>query len=158
MHPDNTEMTPIEALAGTELVQLAEQARQFLNGFRWCRRIVQGHLAYGVEGVIGVFLFRIEPAKAEVDETLWVIVGDLPSAYLVCDDAPGWRDALEGCVKEMRRWVEAVRSGASLDDIIPVNAEPTAQYADMLAGRLDFFERYVIGGESSASGPLSTTG
>jgi hypothetical protein len=150
-------MTPLEALEDAGLMEFGERAGKFLNSFRWCRKVVQGHLAYGVEGVIGVFLFRIEPAKEEVDDTLWVIVGDLPSAYLVCDDAPSWRDALEGYVEEMRRWVEAVRAGESLEDIIPISAEPTAQHADMLAGRLDFIERHLIGGESSASGPPSTT-
>ena len=156
MHPDTTRMTPLAALENAELMEFGERAGKFLNGFPWCRKIVQGHLAYGVEGVIGVFLFRIEPAKVEVDDSLWVVVGDLPSAYLVCDDAPDWRGALEGYVDQMRRWVDAVRAGESLDDIIPVSAEPTAQHADMLAGRLDFIERYLIGDEISASEPPST--
>lgn len=151
MQPDISTMTPLEALGDAELIQLGERAEKFLNGFRWCRKIVRAHFAYGVEGIVGVFLFRIEPAKEGVDDTLWVVVGDLPSAYLVCDGAPNWRDALEGYVEEMRRWVDAIRAGESLDNIIPVSAEPTAQHADMLAGRLDFIERYLIGGESCAS-------
>lgn len=140
-------MAPIESLDDADLREHAENAKAFLSGFRWCRAVRSGHLAYGIGGVLGVFLFQVEPAEPGVDDTLWVIVGDLPSAYLVCDQAPNWRTALEGYVFEMRRWVKAVRAGESLDDIIPVGAEPTPEHADMLAGRFDFIERHIVGDE-----------
>jgi hypothetical protein len=44
----------------------------------------------------------------------------------------------------MRRWITAVRAGASLDDVIPVAANPTIQHADMLESRLDFIQRRLI--------------
>ncbi len=67
---------------------------------------------------------------------LWVVVGDLPPAYLVCDGNPSWREALEGYVFEMERWVAAVRSGDPFENVIPVHAARTLEHADMLAERL----------------------
>jgi hypothetical protein len=144
MRPDTAQMTSVDALKDEELSALADEARSFLTAFHWCRSVRRSFLAFGVPGVIGVFLFCIEPANAGVDDTLWVIVGDVPTAYLVCDDAPDWRGALKAYVEEMRRWVDAVRSGASLDGIIPVRAEPTMDHADMLASRLDFIQEHMI--------------
>ena len=45
---------------------------------------------------------------------------------------------------EMRLWVRAVRSGGSLDNVIPVGVEPTEDHADMLERRLDFIERELL--------------
>lgn len=38
----------------------------------------------------------------------------------------------------MQKWVAAVRSGQMVEQLIPVNAPPTRQYADMLDSRLAF--------------------
>jgi hypothetical protein len=44
----------------------------------------------------------------------------------------------------MQRWVDAVRAGGSLQDIIPVNVSPTLEYADMLSTRLSFIRDHFI--------------
>ncbi len=144
MQPDTTDMTLVGDLADEELRELSDEATSFISSFRWCHEVREGFLAFGVGGVIGVFLFRIEPALRGVDEALWVIVGDLPPAYLVCDSAPDWREALRCYICEMRKWVEAVQSGGSLSEVIPVKAEPTREHADMLASRLDFLQDHMI--------------
>ena len=144
MKPNVAEMTPVAALTDAELTHLAEQARNYITSHRWCRSICDSHLAFGIGGVIGVFLFAIEPAHPGVDDTLWVVVGDLPPAYLVCEDALDWRSALDGYIYEMRRWISAVRSGASFDDVIPVAAAATTEHADILESRLDFIHRRLI--------------
>jgi hypothetical protein len=97
-----------------------------------------------VVGVIGVFLFEFEPARPGVDDRLWVVVGDLPPAYLVCDHASTWQEALGAYVDEMRRWVKAVQEGSGLEDVIPVNAAPTTEHAGLLETRLDFVEENFI--------------
>ena len=70
--------------------------------------------------------FNIHPLRRDVDELLWVVVGDIPPAYLVTDDAPDPVAALQAYIREMRRWIEAVRLGRPIADLIPVNALPTA--------------------------------
>jgi hypothetical protein len=106
--------------------------------------IRDAHLAFGVGGVIGVFLFAIEPAEAGVDDTLWIVVGDLPPAYLVCDKTPDWRGALHNYIYEMRRWIAAVRSARPLTMSFLLPRQSTTEHADMLESRLDFIQQQLI--------------
>ena len=146
MIPDTTGMTPVGALADKEQVDLAKQATGFLEAFRWCSKVRESYLAFDIGYPLGVFLFRIEPRLAGVDDTLWVVVGDIPPAFLVCDEAPDYMGALRCYVAEMRRWVEAVIAGGSLDDIIPVNVSPTREHAEMLSSRLDYIQAHILDG------------
>ena len=123
-----------------EVKALADRAVSFLASQKWCTRVVGCQAAFVALGVLGVFLLRLIPNRTAVDNRLWVVVGDVPPAYLVCDKAPDWQQALAGYVEEMREWVHAVRSGSSLEGVIPVNAPRTPKYADMLESRLDFIE------------------
>jgi hypothetical protein len=64
--------------------------------------------------------------------------------YLVTDDAPNPGAALKAYIREMRRWVDAVRSGTAITDLIPVDAPRTSGNAEDLAVRLDFMERNIL--------------
>lgn len=98
-----------------------------------------------VAGVVGVFLCYIEPeAHENVDEWLWVVVGDVPPAYLVTDDAPTSTGALEAYIVEMQTWVAAVNAGKSVDDLIPVSVPPTKEHAAMLQTRLAFLRSRIL--------------
>jgi hypothetical protein len=152
---DRTSLIPADAIVDAEVAAFAREASQFLLSHSWCRSIKSSHLAWAAAGVLGVFLCQIEPARSEVDERLWVVVGDLPAAYLVCDDAPTWREALARYIEEMRRWVAAVREGRSREDLMPVGASPTAEHADMLEARLNIIQSELIPGDAKA--PLSDT-
>jgi len=126
------------------LGELAEAAQNYLLNHRWCHHINRGFLGMGYEGIIGVFYFEILPAKEDVDRELWVVVGDVPPAYLVCDDSPDPASALEAYLSQMEAWVEAVDTGKPVDDLIPVNAPHTKEYANMLRSRLDFLQRKIL--------------
>jgi hypothetical protein len=52
----------------------------------------------------------------------------------------------------MDKWVSAVRSGASLAEVIPVKAAPTLEQADMLATRLSFLRDEILSTENEHSG------
>jgi hypothetical protein len=143
-------MIPAKNIKDSEVRQLAEEAKSFVASHDWCEKVTAVRLAWAVAGVLGVFEVDLKPAQPGVDPTLWVVVGDVPAAYLVQDEAPTWRDALRGYVAEMSRWVHAVKRGLPLDDVIPVEAEPSLEHAEMLAGRLAFIESEIIeaaGGE-----------
>jgi len=140
-------MTPVSDLTGAEEIALARKATSYLTAFRWCAGVTDSFLAFDISDVLGVFLFHIEPRLVGVDDTLWVVVGDGPPAFLVCDDAPDWHSALRCYVREMQRWVDAVRSESGLDGIIPVNVPPTLEHADMLSRRLGFIQDHVIDGK-----------
>jgi hypothetical protein len=150
IEPNAANVTPLaEYVSGgkddaEEVLALADRASAFLATLTWCRGVRERWVGIAVPGVVGVFLLCIEPSSPTVDEWLWVIVGDLPPAYLVTDDAPNPAAALDGYISEMHAWVRAVRDGAPRDDLIPVNAPATPEYADMLESRLRFLRAEVI--------------
>jgi hypothetical protein len=133
-----------------EVRELAAEAEEFVASQRWCQKVLGVRLAWAVAGALGVFQVDLAPAEPGVDSTLWVVVGDVPPAYLVLDESPTWREALRGYVAEMSRWVHAVKHGLPLDDVVPVEAEASIEHAEMLADRLAFIETEIIeaaGGE-----------
>ena len=125
-------------------------AKTFLLSFTWCAGIREEYYGFGVGGVVAVFLFRIVRARPGVDEWLWVVVGDIPSAYLVTDDAPNPACALAGYIREMLRWVHAVRRGRPTGHLIRVNVTPTNEYADLLDSRLKFLCENILRVEHAA--------
>ena len=141
---------PVDLIEGEDaldtklLREMAAEARDFINSHEWCERIDHEYLAYGLGGVVGVFLFLITPRRKDVDKWLWAIVGDLPPAYIVVDDNPTASDALDAYCSEMGSWVEAVESGDSIDDLIPVNAPATPESATQLRGRLEYLRLKVL--------------
>jgi hypothetical protein len=140
----NSLLIPTTDIHDVEVAELSRCASEYLLSHSWCRGIVSSHLGWAVAGVVGVFLFEIDPANSGIDKKLWVVVGDLPSAYLVYEGNPKWRDALGGYVTEMRKWVAAVRDGTPLLDIIPVAAAPTIEHSQMLGSRLDFLATEIL--------------
>jgi hypothetical protein len=144
MNPNTEDMTPVSDLTDEEELELAKDASDFISAFRWCSSVKQSFLAFDIGYPLGVFLFHIEPRFLGVDDTLWVIVGDGPPAFLVCDDAPDWHTALQCYVREMQQWVDAVLADESLDGIIPVNVAPTVEHAQMLLSRLTFIKEEII--------------
>jgi len=144
---DTSKLTPGSKIAGEDaedtalLVAMREDAAGYLKSFEWCTGVTEAWFGCGVGGVVAVFLFEITSDSDDADSTLWVVVGDLPPAYLVTDDAPTPTEALRCYVSEMRQWVNAVRESEPLDDVIPVNVAPTPENADKLDTRLSFLER-----------------
>ena len=137
-------MKPVEAIEDPEVAEFARRAQQFLSGFRWCGRLLGAELAWAAAGVLGVFRMRISPARPDVDEIVWVVTGDLPSAYLAYEPQDTWQDALQGYVSEMQLWVDAAKSGETVADLIPVNVPPTPENAARLETRLDFIRTRLL--------------
>lgn len=147
---DVSKMTPLDLIEGEDaedaklLKKMAIEARDFVSSHEWCEHVESLHLAYGVGGVVAVFLSQITPLADDADKWFWVIVGDLPPAYIVVDDNPTAGDALDAYCSEMEAWVEAASEGASVDELIPVNVPPTAEYAEQLGGRLNFIRSKIL--------------
>lgn len=150
-------MIPIEDLGPPTsdpfgLATLAKAAVEFLRSHNWCLDVRKALLAHGWDGIIGIYYFEIVPASPDVDKQLWVITGDLPYAYLVCETAPpDPKEALEVYVAEMMKWIDAVRGKLPVDDLVPVcyadshrPVPPTLEFAKLLGSRLDFIEMELI--------------
>jgi hypothetical protein len=119
---------------------LAGTAHNYIAKFPWCTTVKQQYFAGGIGFVLAIYLFDITPSGPHIPARVWVIVGDVPMAYLSFEDALTPLEAFDKYVAGMRRWVGAARSGASLenrDDLPAVNVPATPEWADELAGRLD---------------------
>jgi hypothetical protein len=137
-------MKPVRDINNPSVAEFAKQAELFLRGFRWCRRIVEAELAWASAGILGVFRMRIEPAREDVDDMVWVVTGDLPPAYLAYEPDDTWQDALQGYVGEMQLWVDAAREGETASDLIPVNVAPNSENAGLLESRLTFIRTQLL--------------
>lgn len=127
------------------LSSMAVEARRYLESQRWCSAVTELRYAAGVGRVVAAFLARPEYVEEHVgDDWLWVIVGDMPSAYLVTDEAPDAAEALLIYSELMEDWARTVMDGGDLADVFPVAAEPSAANAEALLGRLKFVRESVI--------------
>ncbi len=127
--------------------EIVGRSRRYLESFSWCDRVVNVRIGIFHPKVLGVFLLEIESTRLDVDELIWVIMGDLPPAYISGqkpEDCPNAAFALDGYVLAMMDWVEAVEKDLSVEELIPVNVPPTKEWARILRGRLEFIEEEIL--------------
>ena len=143
-------LMPVEAIKGedetdTELLnKMAVQARNYITSFKWCLPITAMYLADGIGGIIAIFLVEFDGKIDGTDDRLWVVVGDLPPAYMVVESDDCAREALERYCLLMDDWVNAVRGNGDFGSAYPVSAPRTEEYADMLQSRLDTLRESII--------------
>jgi hypothetical protein len=119
-------------------------ARQFILFYDWCKSIEYQYLGAAFDGIIYIFLFKIKSDRADVDSWIWVIVGDIPSAYLTCDDAATPYEALDSYVGAMEQWVSAAKEGKSVANLIPVNVPASHENGIRLEVRLKFIDEKIL--------------
>jgi len=134
-----------EVEEGNGTPPLYEKAKSFLYGHKWCKEVEKGwhDENFSILDKLGVFLFKLEPINDDVDNHIWIIVGDLPSVYLDASVETG-KDALETYCELMSDWVDNVFKGQSLDESYPVEAEPTKQNAELLKKRIAFIRKELL--------------
>ncbi len=143
-------MMPVDAIKGEDekdtglLDEMATHARNFITSFKWCLPITAMYLADGIGGVVAVFLVEFDGKIGGTDDRLWVVVGDLPSAYMIVEPDDCAREALETYCLLMDDWVAAVRGDGDLENVYPVEAARTQEHADMLQSRLAFIRKEII--------------
>ncbi len=123
---------------------MASGAENYLRGLPWCKAIQEAYYGDGYGGIVAVFLFRIESSRADVDEWLWVVFGDVPPAYLVTDSCKTPSQALEGYMGEISEWVQLAKEGRSSKDVIPVYVPPTPENAADVERRMKFLREVVV--------------
>jgi hypothetical protein len=123
---------------------MADEARQYILSFRWAPRKFESKLVWGVGKVFAIFLFRFDQLIGGTDDQLWVVVGDLPSAYLVVEPNDSPREAAERYCEMMEQWCDAVAQKSDLSEVYPVKAAPTLANVDLLRRRIKFIRRDLI--------------
>jgi hypothetical protein len=147
---DMSKVAPIAEMRGDDtedtdlLHDLLSRARTYLESFPWHRGVQDAYFGLGVGGIVGVFLFKVRPSEARHPHLTWVVVGDLPPAYISVDDAPNPATALDSYIGAMEDWVQAARGGASVDGLVPVEMAPTPENATKLEARLRFLDEEIL--------------
>ncbi len=143
-------VVPIDQMAGDDeqdtalLRTLAFDAETYIQNFSWCKAIREFYYGNGYGGIVAIFLFRIEPNRLHVAEWLWVVVGDLPPAYLMIDDCKTPSKALEAYIAEVSKWVELAKYGRSAKRFIHVNQQATPENAAALESTLNFLSEVLV--------------
>ena len=139
-------VVPVQSMKGGDeedtvlLRQMSREAEAYLRSFSWCGDVQSSFFGGGVGGVFAVFLFNIRPTRPEVGPWIWIVVGDVPSAYLPIEDAKSPAEVFKTYLWGMSKWVEYARSGQNGpagDDVPPVNVPATPEWADKLEKRLN---------------------
>ena len=148
---DFAKIVPASELAGedeedTSLLKamLGEAEEYLIAQQKWCQSIKNAYFGLGVGGIVAVFLFEILPKKQNVDDYVWVIVGDLPSLYITTEDAPNPACALDAYLGAMQKWVDYVLNGNINEKCPPVNVEPTRENGEMLKQRIKFIDEEIL--------------
>lgn len=127
------------------LEEMLDNATRYMQKFPWCAGVEAAYFGAGAGKIFAVFLFEVKMKWEASNRLFWVVVGDIPPAYLVADEETGTPlDALDLYCCLMGAWVEAVEKQEPVDDLIPVNVPPTAENAAMLASRLDYLGEHFL--------------
>lgn len=128
------------------IAALYDRAVRYIESWEWCPPIASVHLAYAAGGTLAVFLVTFAEGVEDTDEDqLWLVAGeDLPTAYLVTEEAPDARVATIIYGELMQDWIDAVLARQPLDEVYPVEMAPTVQNATALQARLDHLGRVVV--------------
>jgi hypothetical protein len=121
-----------------------QEAREFILFYDWVSSIEAEFVGVCVDGILYAFLFNILPSREEVDKWVWVIVGDVPPAYITCESAKNSYEALDAYVGAMEEWVHAAQNGYPVNSVIPVNVDATPENALLLKTRLEFIDRRIL--------------
>jgi len=120
------------------------EARNEISFYDWCLDIVESYVGIFYAGIVGVFLFRIKPSENEIDEWIWIIVGDLPPIYITADESPNAACALDSYIGAMGEWVKAAENGESVAELVPVNVPATEENAKNLKIRLTTLDENIL--------------
>ena len=133
-----------------EINELWKEAKQFVAAHRWCAAVKAQSLAFAAIPVLCVFLTDIHPLPPATSP-LWVIVGDIPPAYINADEATTVAEAIEDYCAAMKAWISAVREDGDLEKLIPVRERGSlvltkgdGATADSLQRRIAFIEREIL--------------
>lgn len=125
------------------ILDLQFRAKSWLERQTWCIEVIKSWYALGLYEKIGVFLFNIVPENDDVDDFVWVVVGDLPTVYIDKLITTPNDVLIEYCYL-MQDWAEHVLKGLPLDECYPVIAPPSHENAELLLKRISFIRENFI--------------
>ncbi|HEY4304722.1 MAG TPA: hypothetical protein VGM82_09655 [Gemmatimonadaceae bacterium] len=123
----------MNTLRNADVAQMTAAATEFLAAQPWCGRVVSVVPVFVLAGDVGAFRCSLIPSQPNADVMVWVVVGDLPSAYLVHEPGDSWQDAFAAYVTELSRWENDERLASRLEFIRTrlVDVDPDSVVSDV---------------------------
>jgi hypothetical protein len=121
------------------LRKMSNEATDYISSFSWCDTIHNSYFGGGVGGIFAIFFFHIRPSRLGIDPWIWVVVGDVPPAYLPLVDCQSPAEVFRTYINGMAKWIEQARLGqAGTPDqgVPPVNLPATPESAERLRQKL----------------------
>ena len=134
---DNVEDTAL-------LERMADDAEAYLKTFDWCQTIDTTYFAGGVGGIAALFLVEFNEPLQSSDQQLWIVAGDIPSAYFVTDEARNPRQAIRLYCQLMNDWANSVLNLETERKVFPVRADRTKDNALSLKERIEFIMKDIV--------------
>lgn len=138
-------LVPAQKIVGDDqtdtalLRKMAVDAEAFARSFKWCSSVLETFWGDGIGGIFSVFLIHIRPSRADVDPWIWIMIGDVPPAYLPLTDADSPAEAYRSYMRGMSKWVELARKGRTgtpAEGVPPVNVPSTPEWAERINQKL----------------------
>jgi hypothetical protein len=128
-----------------EIHDIANRAIGFVDDQPWCNKLKSIWLADSVGHIYGIFLADIEVSiNSGADDQVWVVVGDIPTAYLDVKSCKTTDEVTEAYVFLMREWISAVYNGQDVSELYPVGVPATIEWAKKLESRIKFIEKNIL--------------
>lgn len=117
------------------------KARRFVMKQTGCEQIGREFWGGGVGKICTVWLFELLAGNRDSDPWVWAVVGGLPSGIISARTNSDPVQVLQAYIEAMGRWVVAARYGQDVSGLMPVQAAPTPEMADLLDRKLGLVER-----------------
>ncbi len=121
------------------LREMAKDALSYVSSFTWCEEVLDSYFGGGFGGIFAIFFLHIRPSRPEVDSWIWIMLGDVPPAYLPFTDCTSPSEAFRLYLTGMSNWVEMAREGRTGtpdEGVPPVNVPATPEWAERLNQKL----------------------
>jgi hypothetical protein len=125
------------------LKSMLEEALAYVASFSWGSSVLEKYIAYGVGGVLALFLFRFGES-GQSEEWRWVVVGDLPPVHFLTTQASDRAAALRAYCDMMDAWSMAILANKPIAGLFPVRAAATRENAEMLQSRIGFIRSQIL--------------
>lgn len=126
------------------LIAMAKEGENYLRSFAWCLDIKQGRLSDGFGGIIALLHFQVTIRNVPDDEWVWIIIGDVPSAYLEAELFVTPHAALQRYLDGLDEWIAAAEAGKPLQDLIPIEVTPSPDLIAQLRPRIKTLREEIL--------------
>jgi len=128
----------------SELPLLLDESHRYLSSHPWCQNITNGWLFTNLGEVLCIFLYQIENSQSPTDNLIWVIVGDLPPAYIDSKEIGNTRKVVEVYIYLVKDWIEHAENARNMEQCYPLLSGWTEEHVEMLKVRADLLEKSIL--------------